>query len=453
MARYPVQTATAIALAALLLAGAQKLRPELRLPDSSLWNGLLDYTPERTPLSPRLQLRTPQPVLAPFPDRPGRVVRLLDDQGGALDSFYASLWRTEKKEAGAITRVAHYGDSPTTGDLITGDVRELLQRRYGDAGRGFTLIAKPWAWYQRRYVDVSGDGWTIDPALHFGARDGIFGFAGVSFASNGSGRSTIHVSRRLETIELWFEHRTGGGTVTVSAGGETVGSVATSGDNGTPGYALVRLPAGAQDIELQTGGGPVVLYGAALDRTSPGVVYDCLGLNGGSITVLARIIGAKHLAEQLRHRKPALVVINYGTNESSFSAYIDKYYEKELREAVRRVRAALPASSILIMSPMDRGERAGGVLRTLPTIPRLVAIQRRVAAETGCAFFSTYDAMGGEGTMARWYEAQPRLVAADFIHPTPQGGRMIAEVLVREIGLGLDRYKLSRLLGNRAARQ
>jgi hypothetical protein len=55
--------------------------------------------------------------------------------------------------------------------------------------------------------------------------------------------------------------------------------------------------------------------------------------------------------------------------------------------------------------------------------------------------------------MARWYEAQPRLVAADFIHPTPQGGRMIAEVLVREIGLGLDRYKLSRLLGNRAARQ
>ena len=45
-----------------------------------------------------------------------------------------------------------------------------------------------------------------------------------------------------------------------------------------------------------------------------------------------------------------------------------------------------------------------------PTIPRIVALQQRVAHETGCAFFDTYTAMGGEGTMARWYGAHPRLV-------------------------------------------
>jgi lysophospholipase L1-like esterase len=449
MLRLPVQTAAAIAAAALLLAAAQRVRPELRLPDRSLWTALIDYSPERTPLSPRVPPRPTQPAALPAPVRGGAPVRLLEDPHGVLDHFYASLWRTERGDAGAVTRVAHYGDSPTTGDLITGDVRELLQKQYGDAGRGFTLIAKPWAWYQRRYVQVSGSGWKIDPALHFGSRDGVFGFAGVSFASNGAGRSRIQVARHVETIELWFERRAGGGTVTVTASGETVGQVGTAGEDGEPGYALVRLPPDAEEIELQALGGPVVLYGAALDRAGPGLVYDCLGLNGGSITVLARVVSARHLAEQLRHRRPDLVVLNYGTNEASFSSYIDKFYEKELREAVRRVRAALPASSILVMSPMDRGERSGDGIRTMPTIPRLVAIQRRVAAETGCGFFNTYEAMGGDGTMARWYDSHPRLVSADFIHPTPQGGRIIAEVIVREIRVGLNRYKLRTLTATR----
>ena len=59
-------------------------------------------------------------------------------------------------------------------------------------------------------------------------------------------------------------------------------------------------------------------------------------------------------------------------------------------------------SSILLMSPMDRGERKdNGEIDTMATLPRLVAIESKVAAETGVAFFNTFEAMGGEGTMAR----------------------------------------------------
>ena len=78
----------------------------------------------------------------------------------------------------------------------------------------------------------------------------------------------------------------------------------------------------------------------------------------------------------------------------------------------------------------------------MPTIPRIVALQKRVAQETGCGFFDTYTAMGGEGTMARWYAATPRLVSADFIHPYPAGGKMIATVFATEIEKGLNRYKV-----------
>jgi hypothetical protein len=87
----------------------------------------------------------------------------------------------------------------------------------------------------------------------------------------------------------------------------------------------------------------------------------------------------------------------------------------------------------------------------MATIPRIVEIQRRVARATGCGFFDTFAAMGGAGTMARWYGAQPRLVSADFIHPYPAGGKKIAVIFAREIGAGLDRYKVRRAAQTQSA--
>ena len=98
------------------------------------------------------------------------------------------------------------------------------------------------------------------------------------------------------------------------------------------------------------------------------------------------------------------------------------------------------------MSPMDRGHLTGpGEIETMATIPRIVATQRRVARETGCGFFDTFTAMGGAGTMARWYTAEPRLVSADFIHPYPAGGKIVATLFVKQIESGLSRYKLRQL--------
>jgi lysophospholipase L1-like esterase len=161
-----------------------------------------------------------------------------------------------------------------------------------------------------------------------------------------------------------------------------------------------------------------------------------------------------HWAGQMRHRDPHLIIVNYGTNEADFAAFIQRGYEAELREAIRRIRGAVPRASVLVMSPMDRGRRKGiADIDTMETIPRIVEIQRRVARDTGCAFFDTFAAMGGAGTMARWYNAQPRLVSADLIHPYPAGGKQIASVFVREIEAGLLRYKLRTTVSYAKARR
>jgi lysophospholipase L1-like esterase len=99
-------------------------------------------------------------------------------------------------------------------------------------------------------------------------------------------------------------------------------------------------------------------------------------------------------------------------------------------------------ASVLIMSPMDRGQRdATGQIVTPAALPRLVEIQRRIAAETNCAFFNTFQAMGGEGTMGRWYDAQPRLVSADFMHPLPAGAKKVGVLLYDALEAGYQEYK------------
>jgi hypothetical protein len=49
--------------------------------------------------------------------------------------------------------------------------------------------------------------------------------------------------------------------------------------------------------------------------------------------------------------------------------------------------------------------------------------------------------MGGEGTMARWYDSTPRLVSADFTHPLPAGARKVGVLLDQALESGYRKFK------------
>jgi lysophospholipase L1-like esterase len=366
----------------------------------------------------------------------------LIDRHEALGPFYESLARTANGDPGAVTTVLHFGDSPTTADEITADARALLQRRFGDAGHGFVLIAKPWAWYGHRGVEMHTGGWHWQAVSQNHAPDGLAGLGGVSFEGNAGAYSRYELAEPHQRMELSYLRMPGGGAVEVSAADTKLGEVSTDGPADEDGWTMFHLPPGTRDIELRVTAGHVRLFGVSFEKNGPGVRYDSLGLNGGQVQMMIRYLEPTHWAEQLRHAHPQLVVINYGTNESGYADYIHHQYEGELRVLIRRVRNAVPEASVLIMSPMDRGERnAHGEIVTMPALPDLVDIQRRVAADTGCAFFNTFLAMGGAGTMARWYEERPRLVSADYMHPLPAGAKRVGTLLEEALYQGFWNYE------------
>ena len=444
---FPLKTAFGIAVVIGLTSAAHYVLPAAKAPGPELLTSLVAFTPEKTPPDPLVR-HVNQPEEAPLRARkPGQ--SLLEDSSGALNAFYAALWRTERGQEPNVTRIVHYGDSPTTADLITGDVRMLLQKRFGDAGPGYTLIAKPWAWYQHHGVRISGGGWQMDAASHFVSHDGLFGLGGVSFTGGANAHDLIEYSQPGPTsFEIWYLAQPEGGRIEVIADGTPIGQIDTAAadDAKTAGFSTLYAAAPVRELEIHVVSGQVRLFGVAAERPGPGLVYDSLGMNGASITVLSRIYNRDFWTTELQHREPALVIVNYGTNEADFASFVNGPYEKEVREAVRRVQAAVPEASLMLMSPMDRGQRTGlDEIQTMETIPKIVAIQRRVATDTGCAFFNTFEAMGGEGTMARWYNGPRRLVSADLIHPVPAGGRIVANAFVRELMLGYNRFKLRQL--------
>ena len=364
----------------------------------------------------------------------------LYDPNHALDHLYEALLKGEG------VHILHYGDSPTTADLITADARALFQHEFGDGGVGFVLVARPWAWYNRRGVDMSASNWKIDVGGISTIKDGQNGLGAVSFRG-GEGavaRWTLKTGPH-HSIEVAFLAESTGGTFTVEADGVAIGVASAASDTPGPAFHRFDVPAGATQFVLRVTQGSVRLYGADF-RKAPGVVYTTLGVNGANVTLLSSAFNEAHWAAELRHYKPDLVIVNYGTNESGFPQFVDSTWGREMRKAVARIHAALPETSILLMSPMDRGAKSeSGQIDTIPTMPRLVSTESRIAVEAGVAFFNTYEAMGGQGTMGRWYSAEPRLVGADYIHPMPAGAKIVGELLFSALRERFNKFKLQEL--------
>ncbi len=389
--------------------------------------------------APRVRRRTiPLPEPPPIP---------IEDPTHDLARFFGRLAATLRGEPGAITRISHFGDSPLTGDLISGEARSLLQREFGDSGPGFTLIARPWGWYGHQGLSLSSSGWRVRSPLLGNSGNGRHGLSGISFTAAASGakaRIEIEESSASKLDVTFLREPTGGRFSVVVEDNEArhlATEVSTRGPSG-PSLATLRVVDSAHTITLRPlGDGPVTLFGIALERTRPGLVYDAIGANGGSVHFLTLLDG-ESWQEDLKNRASDLVILNYGTNESGYAGIPGPRYERDYATVIERIRAALPNGSILIMAPMDRGMRAeSGEAITMPTIPRIVAAQRRIAQDNACAFFNTFEAMGGEGTMALWYDAEPRLVSGDFTHTTKQGSDRVARLLVGAIRQAFEGYR------------
>jgi lysophospholipase L1-like esterase len=374
-------------------------------------------------------------------------VTIEDPTGHAMDAFYAQLARTTKKEPGAVTRVLHYGDSIVTGDYISGTIRRRLQGRFGDSGHGFILIANPIDWYfHNDVVHKASEGWYSSRVVGPLTKDGIYGLGGATFHTTGNASATFGTTekgefgRNVSHFDVYYLEHESGGKFEISIDGKVVETFVTKGPAKVSRIKSVNVPDGPATLVLRAaGGGDTRLFGVALERDAPGVQVDALGLAGGR-AALWETMDAGHWSEQMALRKPSLIVVQYGTNESEVGSG-GEAYEKALGTFLDRLKAAAPMASILIASPVDRAEKTDkGDYKTKEIIVKIVNAQRRIALAHGVAFWNTFEAMGGRGTVRRWLFTKPNLYNWDYTHPTTQGAEVIGDLVVGALMTGYEGY-------------
>ncbi len=359
-------------------------------------------------------------------------------RGDELDRFYGALARSDASLEGAITRVVHWGDSAIGIDGIPGAIRRRMQTRFGDSGHGFHAIAQPNTSYRHREVEFRENKKWGNCFIIFKCReDGRYGLGGVTSRSIGGAQSSFapsqkHSSGLVSKFELWYAAQPAGGQLRVRVDKGEKQYIKTANSSFEDRWETFEVEDGYHELEVRAaGGGKVRVYGVTMEREVPGVVWDSLALVGAFTKRLGEL-DEDHLRGQLSRRQADLAVFTFGGNDMirkiSMQTYIDEY-----RAVVQKVRRARPAMDCLVMAPLDHGERKGARIVSRDVVPRMVEAQRQVAEAEGCAFFDTFQAMGGEGSAGRWYKRSPRLIGGDLSHATSKGHQVIGELVYRAL--------------------
>ncbi len=373
----------------------------------------------------------------------------IEDPKGVMEPFYRALAQTEAKQPGALTRISQYGDSIIVSDFITSSARRRFQEKFGDGGHGFVLIDKPWDYYRHFGVRHSADFWKLSRITSNTIQDHQYGLGGVTSRTWGPGAwaqfstaSKGEQGRALSRFQLFYRAQPKGGNVAILVDGKEVELIETAAEAVEDKVHSLSIKDGPHKVRVQSkGGGEVRLFGAVLERETPGVVYDSLGITGIRAKTLGRFDGA-HFQRQLALRDSDLVVVMIGTNESEFTGMSMEDYAADYARLLQRIRKGLPQKSCLVASPPDRAKKnSKGKLTTIPLLKKIIETQRKVALEQGCAFWNTYEAMGGENSMVAWYRHNPRLGSGDFTHFTKAGGDALGVLLFDALMHGYKQSK------------
>ena len=361
----------------------------------------------------------------------------LDDEGNlGMAHFYATLKAIVSRQSTGIARIVHFGDSLVASDYVSGTLRRLLQAHFGDAGHGFTLVANAWpSYYHEGVTRFATSGWLVSRVVGPYTSDGWYGLGGVSFKAPPNTLVRIgtakrgDVGRQVSRFQLAYVAGPDGGTIRVRIDGTDVEELSTRDPEKQFKTSEWNVPDGAHELELMTTHGTSRLFGVVMERDVPGIVLDAIGIQGARLRFLDQQDDS-HYASQLRWRNPDLVIYEFGANESADGlAYSLDDFHSTMKTVLLQQRRAIPDCSCLVVGAMDRAIRKGDTVTSSFFIPLLVKEQRAVAKEVGCAFFDTFQAMGANGSMPRWYKKG--LGQADLTHPTAVGADIIGTWIYR----------------------
>lgn len=395
----------------------------------------------RADSSPRMTVAPDEPLKTPTGEESSSVTEASIINPSALAPFFERLSALEANSSSGSVHILHYGDSHTAADMFTGEMRARLQARFGDGGTGFSAGGYPFAGYRVHGTKRSQTaGWTTEGTHLRDIGDGLLGIGGISISTDQPGES-VTLDAEAQTAELFYLQQPGGGRIEIyesdaSLVDGTSAPVATISTDGELSAGIFTIPTAGESavmrhFEVRTlDAAPVRIFGFTAQKNA-GLTYEVMGINGAEASLILKW-NEKLQSAYIAQRKPALVVLDYGTNEAANHTWEYENYKSMFRELIARVRRAAPGVPILVLGPTDRDLRATRRRwANFQGTERITKAQRDLCMEEGCAFWSQQGAMGGWGSMGNWVRSG--LAQGDHTHLTAAGYIKLADSLTVEL--------------------
>jgi len=357
-----------------------------------------------------------------------------------LSHFFDALKNAKSKGV----RIAHYGDSAIEGDLITADIRDGLQSRFGGNGAGWLGIITQDITFRMTTKHSFSSNWE-SAALYSNNPKGLpLGISGEISIPKGNAwvqYETTRARRALRDfsiVKLYYSNAKNS-QINYSFDGGSKQSVALKTGDGI--QELILQPNGkAKSVRLEF---PVAdqgyFYGVSLENET-GVYIDNLPLRGNSGVDLLQLQPAilKDFAKYLDYK---LIILEFGLNIAGTRKTDYSWYEREMAKVINHIKAVFPKASIVMISVHDKAMKKGNTFVTDPAIVTLLETQKKIAQQADVAIWSMFDAMGGENSMPKWVNANPPLAFKDYIHFNDQGAAKIAQLFLDSLMDQFNKYK------------
>ncbi len=374
------------------------------------------------------------------------IIDFKTDTTSALSHFFQALNATKKQKH--KTRIAYFGDSMIEGDLITQDFRNSLQDNFGGDGVGFVPITSIVAGF-RSTVIHSFDGWTTYNLIKNPPANHVLGISGYGFVPNTINTSDTsekaneswvkyiavnkkHINKFYETKLLYGKSDSGNYVVINGSryplkGKSTVNEIDIDGHNAAQSIKAT--------FQCKT---PIDVFGFSMESDS-GVFVDNFSFRGNSGMPITKVLQSVYSGTN-KCLNYDLIVLEYGLNAVNPKVTDFSWYERGMNNVIKHIQASFPNTSILLISVGDKSYRNNGVYETDPSVPILVETQKRMAKNNKIAFWSLYDAMGGNGSMVKWVEGDTTLANKDYTHFNFKGAHKAGKLLFNKLMSGYKEY-------------
>lgn len=389
--------------------------------------------------------------------QPGTILQKLEypnHNKQALYPFFNHL--KELKQSGELIRVLHYGDSQIEGDRISSYIRNELQKKFGGSGIGMfaPVIIRGTNISMKHTLNGNWERYTLQSIKNgniFHKRLGAL----MSF-----GRYAPIVS--LENNLFFGEINLKRSNISYLRTREFKQCRVFYGFNKRPFIAELKYKENTLDAELIPpsnhlntlswdidgsldeitisfkGEDSPDIYAIALDGHS-GIALDNIPLRGSSGTDFTRTDLA-FLRSMYQKINTKLIIMQFGVNLVPHIVDDYSYYEKQFYKQLKTLKGLRPDICIVVIGVSDMSQNKYGNYVSYPNIVKIREAQKKAAFKAGCAYWDTYEAMGGKNSMPAWVHNNPPLARTDYTHFTWKGSVVISKMFYEALMHDYNEY-------------